>query len=146
MDWIDNYIYGLLDLYNTNDIYELFDNLGIKIIRLEASNILLRNNDAFYHRHYLGNEIVFIRNDLNLDFEKFVLAHELGHGIIHTHIYTAAFNKSLINVGKLEKQANYFAFKLLNINLDSIDFEGFTIDQVACSLNLPVSYLNQLVY
>ncbi|WP_097026142.1 ImmA/IrrE family metallo-endopeptidase [Clostridium peptidivorans] len=140
--WIHNTISGLQDIYNTSNIYDLYGYLEIEIIELDSSNILLRKNEAFYNRDYFGNEVVFIRNDLNQQYKKFVLAHELGHSLLHTHIYEAAFNKELLNIGKLERQANYFAFKLLNIDLDPIQFEGFTIEQIASSLYIPKSYFN----
>lgn len=135
--WIDNIIIGLKETYGTNNIYDLYDILRIQIIKLKPANILLNGNEAFYYRDYFDNEIVFIRNDLNLVYERFVLAHELGHALLHTHIYEAAFNKSLINTGKLEKQANYFAFNLLNIELDPVEYEGFTLDQITSTLCLP---------
>lgn len=144
MTWIDNLLLGLKEIFNSNNIYELYDYLKIKIIKLESINVLLQGNEAFYNRDYFGNEIVFIRNDLNISYEKFVLAHELGHALLHTDVYSAAFNKDLINQGKLEKQANYFAIKLLNLELDSIEFEGFTIEQIASSLDLPIKLFNNV--
>ncbi|MCC5427834.1 ImmA/IrrE family metallo-endopeptidase, partial [Clostridium botulinum] len=83
LNWIDNILDGLKDTYDTN-IYELYDYLEIKMIKLEPSNILLRGNESLYNRNYFGNEIVLIRNDLNLEYEKFILAHELGHALLHT--------------------------------------------------------------
>jgi len=144
--WIDNIITGLKETYGINNIYDLYDFLNIKIINLEQNNILLSNNEAFYYRNYLGSEIVFIRNDLNFSYAKFILAHELGHALLHTHIYEATFNKkNLINMGKLEKQANYFAIKLLNIELDPIECEGFTLKQIASYLEIPENLLNGMV-
>lgn len=140
--WIDQILNGIEESYDTINIYDLYDILEIEIQRLEKNNILLRGNESFYYRNFLGREVVFIRNDLNIYLEKFILAHELGHAILHTYVYKAAFNKDLINIGKLEKQANYFAFKLLNIDLDPIEFEGFTIEQIASSLYLPKVYIS----
>lgn len=134
--WINNILLGLKDTHITTNIYELYDSLEIELIKLESNNILLRGNESFYHRNFFDKEVVFIRNDLQREYEKFILAHELGHALLHTNTYEAAFNKDLINTGKLEKQANYFAFKLLGYNLDPISFEGFTIEQIASSLYL----------
>lgn len=140
--WINDILEGLQETYNTTDVYELCDYLKIKIIKLEPNKILLRDNESFYYRDYFGNEVIVIRNDLDLPLEKFILAHELGHALLHPGAYEAAFNKNLINTGKLEKQANYFAFKLLNLELDPIEFNGFTMEQIASSLNLPKTYFN----
>lgn len=117
-NWINNILEGIRDTYDTDNIYELYDFLNIRIIKLEPNNILLGGNESLYNRDYFEMELVFIRNDLNLNHEKFILSHELGHALLHTHIYEAAFNKDLINVGKLERQANYFAFKFLNIDFN----------------------------
>lgn len=96
--WIDNYVIGLGETYNTCDIYELYSLLQIKIEKLDKDNILLQGNESIYYRDYFGLEIVFLRNDLNYEYEKFILAHELGHALIHTDIYTAAFNKDLMDL------------------------------------------------
>lgn len=143
--WIDKYVLGLKDLYNgTNDIYEIYDYMNIDIIKLPNDSLLLKSNDAFYYRDYFDKEIVFIKDDLNFKYEKFILAHELGHAILHTDAYSAAFNKQLINKGKLEKQANYFAFKLLNIKIDKIFFEGRTFEQIEKALSLPGKCLSSM--
>lgn len=140
--WIDNILLGIKDTYSTNNVYELLDYLDIKLVKLDSNNILLNKNESVYYRDYLDNEIIFVRNDLEYNYEKFILGHELGHAILHTHIYKAAFNKDLINTCKLEKQSNYFSFKLLNLELDPISFEGFTIEQIASSLYLPKTCFN----
>jgi len=141
--WIDSIVIGLIDLYGTSDIYDLYSCLGLHIERLPLGNVLLREGEAFYSRGYLGVETVFIRNDLSKTYERFVLAHELGHAILHVEIQEAAFNLNLINKGKMERQANYFAFHLLDINPYDEDFENFTIEQIACALEVPVDALRQ---
>jgi Zn-dependent peptidase ImmA (M78 family) len=137
--WLDKYIDGIIDLYGTNDIHEIYDCLGIIIKRLDPSNLLLHGHEGFYYRDLNDLEVVFLENDLNIEFERFVLAHELCHALVHTNIDTKAFTNSLINSDKLELQANYFAIKLLNINIS--DYKDFTLEQVASTLNLPYKCL-----
>jgi len=134
--WIDDYITGLFDMYSTKDISELYGCLEIQIVKLPKDNILLQGNESVYQRDYFDREIVYIRDDLDFKYEKFILAHELGHAILHTEIYSAAFNKQLLNKGKLEKQANYFAFKVLEVKIDPVDFDGFTLEQMCCFLHI----------
>ncbi len=102
--WINDYIVGLFDMYETEDIYELYDCLNIKIIKLYKDNVLLQGNYSVYQRNYFDQEIVYIRENLDYKYEKFILAHELGHAILHTETYIAAFNKKLLNKGKLESR------------------------------------------
>jgi len=137
MGWIDDIIVGLLEIYGTRDIYEFYDCLEISIVYLDKSNILLQGHDAVYNRSYLDQETVFIKKGLAPEYERFILAHELGHGILHTNMAKSAFSP-LANLDKLEKQANYFAVKLLGVKLDNVALEGFTMEQVASTLELPM--------
>lgn len=143
--WIEEYITGIIEHCNSRDVFEIYDILDIKIVKLCKDNILLQGFEALYQRNYFDEEIVFIRDDLDYKYEKFVLAHELGHALLHTEIYTAAFNKNLLNKGKLEREANYFALNLLNIEIDSIDFEGYTIEQVSKALYVPEESLKHFL-
>lgn len=131
LSWIDEYVNGTIDYCNSRDVYEIYSILNIEIIETNKNNYLLQENEALYVRSYFDKEIVFIRDDLDYRYKKFVLAHELGHAILHTELYMAAFNKKLLNKGKLEKQASYFALSLLNVQIDCIDFMGYTIRQIA---------------
>ncbi|MFT9497207.1 ImmA/IrrE family metallo-endopeptidase [Anaerosolibacter sp.] len=140
MEWIDEIIIGLLDTYDTSCPYKLCDLLGIEIVKVEKNAYILLKNSSIYIRDYFGRETIFIRNDLAEEDESFYIRHELGHAILHPDI-RKSYNPRLINKFKLERQANYFAMKLLNFELDSISFEGFTIEQIASSLSLPAKCL-----
>lgn len=137
MEWIDNIILGLIDKYNTNDIYNLCDYLNIKIIKLNSKNVLLKGKEAFYYRDKNNKEIIFIRNDLDLNLEKFILKHELGHALCHPNLLYAGYS----NTGKLERQANYFAFKLSDIKFDEAELKGMTLTQIAAYTKIPYSIL-----
>lgn len=134
LSWIDEYVDVIIEYCNTRDIFEIFSSLGISIYRVCCSDSVLQQNDAMYIRSYFGIEVVFIRDDLPYQYEKFVLSHELGHALLHTEIAAASFNNKLINKGKLERQADYFALRLLDITIDKDYYEGFTIEQIAQEL------------
>ncbi|WFA10379.1 ImmA/IrrE family metallo-endopeptidase [Tissierella sp. Yu-01] len=134
LSWIDEYINGVIEYCSSRDIFEIYDSLSINIRKVDKDDLLLRGNDAVYVRNFLGIEAVFIRDDLPLQYEKFVLAHELGHAILHVEIATAAYSNKLINRGKLERQADYFAIKLLDIKLDDVYHYELTARQIAGGL------------
>lgn len=134
LSWIDEYVDGVIHNCYSRDIFEIYSTLNINIKRIDKDDYLLQGNEALYIRSYFGLEVVFIRDDLPYRFEKFILGHELGHALLHTEISKATYNSKLINKGKLEKQADYFAIKLLNVNIDEIYYEGFTIEQIAKEL------------
>lgn len=132
--WIDNCVSGLTECYGTNNIYELYDNLLIDIVRLPVDNIILRDKEAVYYRDFEGREVVYIREGLLVPYERYVLSHELGHAILHTDIHQATYTQDMLNKGKLEKQAHYFAVKLLDISIDPVEYTGLSLEQVAGAL------------
>ncbi len=134
LSWIDEYVAGVIENYNSNDVYEIYGNLDIRIIKVDKNDNVLKGNDAIYIRSFYGIEVVYLRDDLPSQYERFVLSHELGHAILHTEIASAAYSNKLIVKGKLEKQADYFAIKLLDIELDDVGYEGFTSEQLAKDL------------
>ena len=131
LTWIDEYVFGVIDYCYSKDIFEIYNTLNINIKRIDKDDYLLQGNEALYIRNHFCLETVFIRDDLPYKYEKFILAHELGHALLHTEIAKAAYNSKLINKGKLEKQADYFALKLLDIKIDEDLYEGYTLEQLA---------------
>ncbi|WP_374212506.1 ImmA/IrrE family metallo-endopeptidase [Tissierella sp. MB52-C2] len=83
-----------------------------------------------------------MRDDLPYQYEKLVLAHELRHVLLHIEVTKSAYNSKLINRGKLEKQADYFALKLLDISIDEISYEGYTQEQIAEDLYITERSIN----
>lgn len=143
MRWINDIILGLIDTYDTNDPYELCKQLNIDIIKADGAFPLLSNEPAIYINDS-DKEVIYIRNDLPKSYEEFYLKHELGHAILHPGIINS-LNCNLINVDKMEKQANYFAFKLCNIEIDITQFQQFTLEQIATCLEVPYEPLKQVL-
>lgn len=141
MRWVNEIVDGLLDVYKTNNPYELCRHLKIKIERVNYNNSILQKKHSMYYRNYLNQEIIFIRDDLYGYDEEFILKHELGHAILHTEINCSDF----LNIGKLDKQANYFALALSGIKFDVIEMQGMTLEQIASCVNVPYEPLSQLV-
>lgn len=118
-EWINNIIDGIVFEVGSNDVYDILNYLNIRIIRdNEKQNVLLKKCDGLYIRKFLDKEIIIIKD--NLDNEKFVLAHELGHALLHVDYDFFTLNPLSLN-SKKEKQADYFATKLLYSNLEMED-------------------------
>lgn len=143
--WIDTVIMGINEACCTNDVYEICNIMGIIIEKVESTSILLKHNDSLYVRDFYNREIIFIKNNLDEHLEKFILLHELGHALIHTELQQAAFNRNFINTDKLEKQANYFAFKMMNVEFDEVELEGFTLEQICRSIGVPYEPILQFI-
>lgn len=135
MNWINNIVKGLIETYHTRDIYDLIESLGIKIIRKKMSG----NKKARFIRDMFNNEYIFLSNELNWIEERYVLAHELGHAVIHTDISCGYCYYSNISSDKLELQANYFAAQILidESTFDKTDLEAMTISQLSKYFMVP---------
>lgn len=140
--WINNIILGLIDTYDTNDPYELCKQLHINIIKVDAESPLLFGEPAIYINRS-DDEFIYIRNDLPKSYEEFYIKHELGHAILHPGIINS-LNRNLLNIDKMEKEANYFAFKLYKIDIDKIQLQQFTLEQIASYLEVPYKPLKQI--
>ena len=127
MHWIDNIILGLIESFNTQNVYELCDCLDIEIRCVEPHSPLLNKNKSFYYRIFGEKEIIFINGKLENPLKDFIIKHELGHALLHTNILYS----SMCNTGKLERQANYFALRLSNITFDEVELQGMTLNQIA---------------
>ena len=143
MEWINEIIIGLIDSYDTNCPYKLCKFLDISLIKVEHDDPILCKNNSAYIRNFLGLERIFIRNDLNEKEESFYIRHELGHAILHPGLKNS-YNKHLINKYKLEKEANYFAFKLSDITFDQVELYNMTLEQIASCIGIPHAALEQL--
>lgn len=142
--WIDDIILGLKDTYNTTDPYDLCDSLKIFVKKVDGNYPILYKEPAIYIRNFYEKEAIFLRDDLNITYEKFYLSHELAHAILHPYIKNS-LNANVINIDKLENQANYFAFKLIEIKFSEVDMYQMTVEQIASCLEVPKDALKQLV-
>lgn len=135
MLWIKTIVEGLIEMYNTRDVYELLDLLDITLIRKPLNN----NEKGRFFRDIFGNETIFVSNDLPKNEERLVIAHELGHVIVHTHLTTSYYTESsLLNRDKLELEANKFAAELLiPDDVESCIYEGITLQELEDILGVP---------
>jgi len=138
MNWIDQIIIGLFDIYSTNNPYDILSNMEVDVVKVEKDDHILFGKNCVY---LVDLNKIFIRNDLILNYELFYLRHELGHLLLHLD----SNNMFIINNGKVEKEANYFAFKLSTITFDEIDLYEMTLEQISSCIELPYSIVNQLV-
>ena len=123
---IRDIVESLIHKYHTRDPYDLADFLHIRISRHELGNIR-----GYYLKKYRIKQIL-LNFRLSKFEEKFVLAHEIGHSVMHPNI-NAPFLKehSLITVSKFEVAANKFAVELLIPNEVLLENWQLTIEQLS---------------
>ncbi|MFM1525230.1 MULTISPECIES: ImmA/IrrE family metallo-endopeptidase [Helcococcus] len=140
--WIDEIVKGIVAEVGNNNVYDIADFLNISIIKdNEKQNPILKSCDGFYLRSYKNKELIVIKDDLIN--EKQIIAHELGHALLHMDYDFLLNNKFDLN-SKKEKEADYFACRLLFSDLiieDGIE----TTEQLANILGIKEDNIKYLV-
>ncbi|MBW4083862.1 ImmA/IrrE family metallo-endopeptidase [Paenibacillus sp. S150] len=107
---MDEIINKLTKKYKTNNPFELSKALGIHIRFINLGE----STKGLYYRK-LRRRFIVIHNELPIEWQRFVCAHELGHDRLHKGINRFFLEEnSYFSPGKLERQANLFAIKLLS--------------------------------
>ena len=124
--------------YGTDDPEEIADYLGVTIIRMPLEDVV-----AGFYKLLKRRKYIFLNSDIDDDvFLRVVLAHELGHAIMHPKENCAFMkSKTLLLTSRIEKQANIFAAFLL-IDDDMLEeFYGYTEEQFCNCTGYPLELL-----
>lgn len=108
LDDIKDFVKKTVHRYGTNDPYTLCNLLGITV---RQTNLL---NVRGIYQHNFRKKIIHINCTLGSHVKRQVLAHELGHALLHKKINTAFLNaKKHQLIDTIEVEANIFASELL---------------------------------
>ena len=115
--------------YRTNDPFTLAEALGIEVA---IGDIGTRSGCYMYLKR---NKCIWINENLEGNERLFVMAHELGHAILHPreNCYFIKHKTLFLNSRK-EQEANKFAIDFLipdDILIEYFQFQQYTIEQVA---------------
>lgn len=130
-----DHIEKLYKKYHTIDPYELADCLNIIVQRMDLGNMR-----GFYYNEKRIKQI-FLNVNLPHHIEKFVLAHEIGHAILHPNCNAPFLNSTSFSVNKLEIEANKFAVLLIIPDVELMDNEGMSIQQISSLYGLPAEII-----
>lgn len=106
---VENKLNDLLNEFKTSNVKEIADHLDISIKHQDFkaktldSRLIIVDSKGY----------IFVRSNLNCAYENFLIAHELGHYVLH-------FDKDIsfnflrrVYKTRLEREANEFACRLL---------------------------------
>ena len=115
-----------IKLYNTRDPFKLADYLNIEV---QEGNLGDLSGCYMYLKKH---RCIFLNHNLDYAESKMVMAHELGHAIMHTRTNCCFMaSKTLLLTSKVEIQANKFAAELLISDECIRDNAGYTINQLS---------------
>lgn len=133
---VENKLNYLLNEFKTSNVKEIADHLDISIQHQDFkaktldSRLMIVDSKGY----------IFVRNDLDCAYENFLIAHELGHYVLH-------FDKDIsfnflrrVYKTRLEREANEFAVRLLMYeelhNIKDIENIEFIVKEKGISLKV----------
>ena len=142
---IEYKVKDLIKKYNTSNIKELVDHLDISIeyqdfkAKTLDSRLMIVDSKGY----------IFVRSDLDCAYENFLIAHELGHYVLH-YDENISFNfLRRVYKTRLEREANEFAIRLLMFeelhNIKDIENIEFIVKEKGIPLKVWYSLSEKLV-
>ena len=126
------YVVKLCKKYKTRNIYEIIDNMGIIIHHI---NLGKNTRGMCYTKHRIRQ--IFLHNDLEEWEKHFVIAHELGHLIMHPEHNAPFLQTTFFSRNRYEIEANKFAVELMIPDDIIMEHWDYTIDQWSMLYGLP---------
>ena len=111
--------------FGTRNPFQIADNLGVLY---QFGNIGCEGCYMYLKKH----RYIFLDSSLESPEKEMVMAHELGHAILHRrkNCYFIR-NKTFLSAAKIEKEANTFAAELLIPDSIILENPGYTKGQLA---------------
>lgn len=126
MEKIDQVVKKLVNKFDTNDPFKIAKELNI-FIKIDD----IGTCDGCY-MYLKRHRCIFLNNKLSEKELVFVMAHELGHAILHRKINCYFLrNKTFLKTSVYESEANLFALFMLISDKNIEEFKNMTVYQIA---------------
>lgn len=105
---IDKLVENLIQKTGSDDLEDIISYLGIKVIKQPSKS---------FYCQIKGKKYIYLDTKAPPDLRPFILAHELGHAILHQE-EISHYSPLSITKTATEREADYFAFKILKKSID----------------------------
>lgn len=128
---IQRKVRNLVRKYNTRNPYEIAEAIGAKIYYGNLGDV------AGFYQYIKRHRCIYINSNLDERIARIVMAHELGHAILHRkeNCYFIE-DQTLFFTSRIEREANRFAAELLIPDDLIYQYEGFSCRQIAYAENV----------
>lgn len=127
-----SYAEMLCKKYKTRNPFEIADSMNIII---HYMNLGKSTKGLCYNKKRIKQ--IFLHDNLNEWEEQFVLAHEIGHLVMHPNHNAPFLQTTFFSRSRYEFEAHKFAAELLISDSDLNQYKGYTIEQIAKIYGLP---------
>lgn len=129
---IRSVVNNLCKKYKTRNPYELADALNIIV---QYGNKMGKVRGFYLYDSRI--KLICLSNNLAEYVEKFVLAHEIGHSVMHPDSCTPFLQTTFWSVDRMEIEANKFAAELIIPDEEIMEHWEYTVDEWAMFYGLP---------
>lgn len=118
--------------YGTRDPSRIAQHLSIPVFYYPLGNV------AGQYKYLEHTKCIVINSDImDENFLRIVMAHELGHALLHWKENCCFMaHKTLLSTSRIERQANKFAAELLIEDSILFEYAGSTIQQISAIENV----------
>lgn len=121
---------------STSDLKEIAHRYNVKIIVKNLGDL----PGAYYYLE--RKKFIFLNNDLTSIERRFVLAHELGHAILHRTVNCFFLKKhTRLKTTIYEIEADQFAAEILLPEKIPFEYTEYNYDQLAMMYEVPVDLI-----
>lgn len=116
----------LVRKYKTRDPFEMIKGMNVILVFYPLDGV------RGFYQYFQRNNIIYIDETLSEHDKAFVLAHEIGHMILHKKS-NAIFmdSRTQFRTSKYENEANKFAIELLISDESLSEYSNCTIEQLS---------------
>lgn len=116
----------LVRKYKTRDPFEMIKGMNVILVFYPLDGV------RGFYQYFQRNNIIYIDETLSKHDKAFVLAHEIGHMILHKKS-NAIFmdSRTQFRTSKYENEANKFAIELLISDESLSEYSDCTIEQLS---------------
>lgn len=136
-EYIKRVVKKLKRKFKTNCPYKLVEELGIILIVEPLGKPL------GMYQYINRNKVIWINSEIDEKVRRYVLAHELGHAVLHPKSSCFFSNIKNINKSKKEYEANLFSAELL-LDIDKNEdlfINTYSINQLASYYQVPINLI-----
>ena len=127
--------HNIINIYKTSNAREIADYLEIYINYKDFKN---KKTESCLIKNYNDHFSIFLKNGLNNKYENFLIAHEIGHYILHHDESISFYFLKGMYKGRLEREANQFACSLLLSDICKNDIEDTEFEFIIKEKGIPL--------
>lgn len=116
----------LVRKYKTRDPFEMIKGMNVILVFYPLDGV------RGFYQYFQRNNIIYIDENLSEHDKMFVLAHELGHMVLHKKSNAIFMDtRTQFKTSRYETEANKFAMELLISNDSLSEYRDYTTEQLS---------------